>query len=179
MCICVRDLYAQSCSKAACKGISIRFCEEHYEEFRRAMKGSFGDDNDAGDSVQCTLQQQVALLKKQLQDSGQVPVEFVELSVARERMQAAVQRLMGGDESAEKDIERWDKAIRMNPEYQVGTLMSADIYKVCCLRRRVSRKNWRTRRSSGRKTRGRRTWSASAALERSFPLMCVKRASIR
>ena len=47
-------------------------------------------------------------------------MEFVELSVARERMQQAVQRLMGGEEAAEKDIERWDKAIRMNPRVPEG-----------------------------------------------------------
>jgi hypothetical protein len=39
--------------------------------------------------------------------------------VAKQRMQDTVQRLMSGDEAAEKDIEKWDKAIRMNPEYQV------------------------------------------------------------
>jgi len=105
----------KSCNREACKGVSIRFCEEHYEEFRSSMKGGGGEgeENEAK-----TLQQQVALLKKQLQESGQQPVEFVELSVARERMQQAVQRLMGGEEAAEKEIERWDKAIRMNPEYQ-------------------------------------------------------------
>jgi hypothetical protein len=104
----------KTCTREACKGISIRFCEEHYEEFRTSMKGGQNDsENDTK-----TLQQQVALLKRQLQESGQQPVEFVELSVARDRMQQAVQRLMGGEEAAEKDIERWDKAIRMNPEYQ-------------------------------------------------------------
>lgn len=82
--------------------------------------GGFGGaDDEDGTSEHVTLQQQVALLKKQLQDSGQEPVEFVELAVARQRMQEAVQRLMGGDEAAEKEIEKWDKAIRMNPEYQV------------------------------------------------------------
>jgi hypothetical protein len=108
---------SQSCAKEACKEISIRFCEEHYEEFRRTMKGGGfgGDDEDDSNSYHVTMQQQVALLKKQLQE----PVEFVELAVARQRMQDAVQRLMGGDEAAEKDIEKWDKAIRMNPEYQV------------------------------------------------------------
>lgn len=100
-------------------GISIRFCEEHYEEFRSSLKSGFGKGDDDKESEKFTLQQQVALLKKQLQDSGQQPVEFVELSVARQRMQEAVQRLIGGDEAAEKDIEKWDKAIRMNPEYQV------------------------------------------------------------
>jgi hypothetical protein len=83
---------SQSCSKEACKGISIRFCEEHYEEFRRTMKGGgfSGDDEDDSNSDHVTLQQQVAPLKKQLQDSNQEPVEFVELAVARQRMQDAV-----------------------------------------------------------------------------------------
>jgi hypothetical protein len=85
---------SQSCAKEACKEISIRFCEVHYEEFRRTMKGAA--------SVETTTA--TALLKKQLQDSGQEPVEFVELAVARQRMQDAVQRLMGGDEAAGKDI---------------------------------------------------------------------------
>jgi hypothetical protein len=102
----------KSCDKEACKGVSIRFCEFHYEEFRATMK--IGAESEE----QKTLQQQVALLKRQLQESGQQPVEFVELSVAREKMQAAVQKLMEGDEKAEKDVEKWDKAIRMNPEYQ-------------------------------------------------------------
>lgn len=106
----------KSCTHEATKGVSIRFCEHHYEEFRSSMKGGGGDGGDEEKTK--TLQQQVALLKKQLQESGQQPVEFVELHVARERMQQAVQKLMGGDEAAEKDIERWDKAIRMNPEYQ-------------------------------------------------------------
>lgn len=60
----------------------------------------------------------MALLKRQLAAAGQQPVEFVELSVARQKMQDAVQRLMTGDETAEKEIERWDAAIRMNPDYQ-------------------------------------------------------------
>jgi hypothetical protein len=84
---------SQSCTKEACKGISIRFCEEHYEEFRRTMKGGGfggGDDEDDSNSDHVTLLQQVALLKKQLQDSGQEPVEFFELAVARQRMQDAV-----------------------------------------------------------------------------------------
>jgi hypothetical protein len=111
---------SQSCQKEACMGISIRFCEEHYEEFRSSLKSGFGKGEDGNENEKITLQQQVALLKKQLQDSGQQPVEFVELSVARQRMQEAVQRLIGGDEAAEKEIEKWDKAIRMNPEYQVS-----------------------------------------------------------
>jgi hypothetical protein len=88
----------------------------HYEEFRRTMKGAA--------SVETTTA--TALLKKQLQDSGQEPVEFVELAVARQRMQDAVQRLMGGDEAAGKDIEKSDKAIRMNPEYQVRCTNNVD-----------------------------------------------------
>lgn len=102
----------KSCNQEACKGISIRFCSFHYEEFRTTMK--IGAESEE----QKTLQQQVALLTRQLKESGQQPVEFVELSVAREKMQVAVQKLMEGDESAEKDIERWDKAIKLNPEYQ-------------------------------------------------------------
>ncbi|CAN0093342.1 unnamed protein product, partial [Phaeothamnion confervicola] len=60
---------------------------------------------------------QIALLKKQLEDSGQQALEFVSLDVARERMQQAVQKLMSGDESAEKDVDKWDKTIRMHPDY--------------------------------------------------------------
>ncbi len=49
----------------ACKGVSIRFCEAHYEEFRTSMKGN-------GDEEHMTLQKQVALLKRQLQESGRL-----------------------------------------------------------------------------------------------------------
>jgi hypothetical protein len=144
----------QSCQKEACMGISIRFCEEHYEEFRSSLKSGFGKGGDDDkESEKITLQQQVALLKKQLQDSGQQPVEFVELSVARQRMQEAVQRLIGGDEAAEKDIEKWDKAIRMNPEYQVHLSLPYPLIL-------VSRRSWRRRRGSGRKIRRRKIWNA-------------------
>lgn len=126
-------------------GISIRFCEEHYEEFRSSLKSGFGKGDDDKENEKFTLQQQVALLKKQLQDSGQQPVEFVELSIARQRMQEAVQRLIGGDEAAEKEIEKWDKAIRMNPEYQVNKdEIFIDI---------VDRKSSRRKLNNGRKIR--------------------------
>ena len=109
----------RSCDKPATKGVSIRFCDEHYDEFRNGMKISKQHDSEDGETDAKTLQQTIALLTKQLKESGQQPVEFVELCVARERMQAAVERLMGGEEAAENDIERWDKAIKMNPDYQI------------------------------------------------------------
>jgi hypothetical protein len=102
----------KSCKQPATKGVSTRFCDVHYEEFRNHMKSN--EDTEE----RKTLQNQVALLKRQLAAAGQQPVEFVELHVARQKMQEAVQRLMSGDESAEKEIERWDAAIRMNPDYQ-------------------------------------------------------------
>jgi hypothetical protein len=109
----------RSCDKPATKGVSIRFCDEHYDEFRNGMKISKQHDEEEGETDAKTLQQTIALLTKQLKESGQQPVEFVELCVARERMQKAVERLMGGEEAAENDIERWDKAIKMNPDYQI------------------------------------------------------------
>ena len=109
----------RSCDKPATKGVSIRFCDEHYDEFRNGMKISKQHDSEEGETDAKTLQQTIALLTKQLKESGQQPVEFVELCVARERMQKAVERLMGGEEAAENDIERWDKAIKMNPDYQI------------------------------------------------------------
>jgi hypothetical protein len=36
-------------------------------------------------------------------------VEYMELAEIRDRMHAAVQKLMGGDEAAEKDIDKFDK----------------------------------------------------------------------
>jgi hypothetical protein len=90
----------------------MKFCEEHYGEFREQIKET-KEAEEADDS----LQQQVAMLKHQLKVVGAEPIEFVTLDVAREKMTAAVQRLMAGDELAEKDIEKWDAAIKMNPEY--------------------------------------------------------------
>ena len=123
----VQHCAIRSCNEPASKGISIRFCSAHYDEFRSATRriSNAEEDDSKGDSDTDTLQQQVALLKKQLLDSGQQPVEFVELSVARALMQAAVERLMSGEESAEADIEKWDKAIRLNPEYQAEMLEKA------------------------------------------------------
>ncbi len=44
-------------------------------------------------------------------------LEFVSLKTAKERMHEAVQKLMAGDDSAEKDIDKWDQTIRMHPDY--------------------------------------------------------------
>jgi hypothetical protein len=64
---------------------ALRRVQAHHE------RGGFGgDDDDDSNCDHVTLQQQVALLKKQLQDSGQEPVEFLKLAVARQRMQDAV-----------------------------------------------------------------------------------------
>ena len=129
MCISNDDMQQcaiRSCEQPATKGVSIRFCSSHYDEFRIATRGlsdgrgEFVEGDDAN-----TLQQQIALLKKQLIDSGQQPVEFVELSVARALMQEAVERLLSGEESAEAEVEKWDKAIRLNPEYQAEMLEKA------------------------------------------------------
>jgi hypothetical protein len=45
----------------------------------------------------------------------QEAVEYMELPAIREHMHAAVQRLMGGDERAEKDIDKYDKVMRSTP----------------------------------------------------------------
>ena len=66
------------------------------------------------------LQKQITMLKLQLKKAGITAADCVSLDVARKRMHAAVQKLLAGDETgeAEKDIERWDQAIRMNPDYE-------------------------------------------------------------
>lgn len=53
-----------------------------------------------------TLQQQIALLKKQLSAAGVQAVELIPLAQAREKMNAAVRRLMDGDMEAEKEVEK-------------------------------------------------------------------------
>jgi len=106
----------KGCPRPATHGVSIRFCEMHYLEFRKQFKESQAEKEDSEQTD--TLQKQIDLLKRQLEAAGEQPAEFVDLETARKNMHEAVQRLMEGDEAAEKDIERWDKAIRMNPEYQ-------------------------------------------------------------
>ena len=88
----------EGCRNAGVRGISMKFCEEHYHEFRQQAQDQ---------EEQTDLAQQVALLKRQLKAVGAEPVECVTLEVAREKMQDAVQRLMAGDEMAEKEIEKW------------------------------------------------------------------------
>ncbi|KAJ8601435.1 hypothetical protein CTAYLR_005921 [Chrysophaeum taylorii] len=65
-----------------------------------------------------TLQQQIALLKKQLTAAGVQAVELIPLAQAREKMNAAVKRLMDGDMDAEKEVEKYDQIIRMHPDYE-------------------------------------------------------------
>ena len=57
------------------------------------------------------------MLKQQLKQLGATAVEAVPLAVAERRMRDAVRRLLEGDDRAENDVERWDRSIRMNPEY--------------------------------------------------------------
>lgn len=64
-----------------------------------------------------TLQKQVMMLTKQLSSIGLEAVEVCSLEEAREKFNAALQRLLAGDESAEKEMDKWDNAIKMNPEY--------------------------------------------------------------
>ena len=44
--------------------------------------------------------------------------EAEQLTHARKKMNEAVQLLLGGDASAEENVDKWDQAIRMNPEYK-------------------------------------------------------------
>merc|ERR1719198_1243964 len=57
------------------------------------------------------------MLKQQIKQMGATAVEAVPLAVAERRMRDAVRRLLEGDDRAENDVERWDRSIRMNPEY--------------------------------------------------------------
>ncbi|KAH8075703.1 myosin-kinesin ATPase superfamily-like protein [Aureococcus anophagefferens] len=88
-------------------------------ERRRSLSG-LGKENAAGDGDDkvTSLQQQIALLKKQLNAAGVQAVELVPLAEAREKMNAAVKRLMDGDMDAEKDVEKYDQIIRMHPDYE-------------------------------------------------------------
>ena len=70
------------------------------------------------------LEEQVRLLKKhvsqlqlQLKATGQDAVDFMTLEEAKEKMQAAVKRLMHGDLEAEKEFEKLDRAVKLHPDY--------------------------------------------------------------
>mmetsp|Transcript_11369 Transcript_11369/g.15551 ORF Transcript_11369/g.15551 Transcript_11369/m.15551 type:complete len:584 (+) Transcript_11369:306-2057(+) len=81
-------------------------------------KNIVNGDEEEGDTAITTLQQQIALLKKQLTSAGVQAVELVPLTEAREKMNAAVKRLMDGDMDAEKEVEKYDQIIRMHPDYE-------------------------------------------------------------
>jgi len=76
-----------------------------------------GETDEESEAVS-TLQQQIALLKKQLNAAGVQAVELIPLAQAREKMNAAVKRLMDGDMDAEKEVEKYDQIIRMHPDYE-------------------------------------------------------------
>ena len=66
------------------------------------------------------LEAQIALLKQQMEKVGiDASVMGVSLRDARSRLTEAVSNLMKGDDIAkwENEVEKWDQAIRMNPEY--------------------------------------------------------------
>ncbi|CAM9134027.1 unnamed protein product, partial [Chrysoparadoxa australica] len=107
----------KSCDKPATRGVALRFCDTHYKLFRQVVAPNAGSGGEGGGGDRVNLINQIALLKKQLAATGETALEFVSLDEARNRMQAAVGKLMAGDDSAEKDIELWDKTIRMHPDY--------------------------------------------------------------
>lgn len=63
------------------------------------------------------LKTQIARLKAQLEKMD-IPAAVVSLEEARQNMGEAAQRLGKGDESAESEVERWDKVVRMHPDHE-------------------------------------------------------------
>ena len=104
----------KSCTNEATKGVSTRFCELHYEEFRQQTKSG---------EKELTLQQQIMILERQLKNAGLNAVQYVDLGEAKSRMDNAVAVLMtdgGSDrdkEKAEKEIEMMEQVMNLNPEY--------------------------------------------------------------
>jgi myosin heavy subunit len=97
------------CTGHATEGLVRKFCKTHYAEFKAEWAEM--------DTKSLTLQNQVELLKRQLKDVGQEAAEYMELGEARDKLNAAVQKLMAGDMSAESEVEKLDKAIKLHPEY--------------------------------------------------------------
>ena len=53
----------------------------------------------------------------QLASCGVEPVEATTLEDAERRLREAVSRLMAGEETAEKEVDSMDRAIRLHPDY--------------------------------------------------------------
>lgn len=63
-------------------------------------------------------EQQVEMLKSQLQSSGVKPIEdTVALDEAKDLLKAALRRLFDGDDKAQDDFDKWDTYIRFHPEH--------------------------------------------------------------
>jgi hypothetical protein len=45
--------------------------------------------------------------------------EVVDLSTAKERMQAAIAKMMEGDEEAQNDFDKWDRFIKAHPQVAI------------------------------------------------------------
>jgi hypothetical protein len=97
------------CRNHATEGLVRKFCKDHYAEFKKEWAEM--------DTNHLTLQNQVELLKRQLKDVGHEAAEYMELGDAREKLNLAVQKLIAGDMSAESEVEKLDKAIKLHPEY--------------------------------------------------------------
>lgn len=95
-------------------------CPYDRVRLRAAMPETQIDLNLSPEEIKSALvrsQRENLILKSQLKSVGANPVDLVPLAEAERLMREAVNRLMGGDESAEAEVERWDQSIRMNPEY--------------------------------------------------------------
>jgi hypothetical protein len=105
-----RRCQMENCGNTATEGLARKFCVRHYAEMRKEWSSM--------DKTKITLQNQVALLERQLQAQGVQPVaEYMELDEARAKLTEAVQRLMAGDMKAEADLERLDQLIKIHPDY--------------------------------------------------------------
>uniref|UniRef100_A0A7S2RMF6 KOW domain-containing protein n=1 Tax=Rhizochromulina marina TaxID=1034831 RepID=A0A7S2RMF6_9STRA len=74
------------------------------------------------DQARCELEQclrQIEMLKLQLKNAGVKPIdEVVSLEEAKQRLKRAVEQMIGGNEDAQVDFDKWDEYIRCHPEHK-------------------------------------------------------------
>jgi len=82
------------------------------------------------------LEREVETLRGQLAAAGHTPVDCVPLDVAEANLRDAVRRLMegdagggGGGDNAEREIERWDRAVRAHPDFAARERAARDAWQ--------------------------------------------------
>ena len=88
------------------------------KQVKQEKQVASGGAGASGGKLEEALQAQVDLLKRQISKMGEIPAENIPLEELKKAMKTATEKAMEGDETAMAELERLNKALEMNADYE-------------------------------------------------------------